>query len=415
MMKASEFKKTYRPAGTDSWDRAESVIKILQDVRKNGDAALARYTRQFDGEEASVREVPRDELEVAFDSLPDRLRGALVSMKENIESYQRKIKWQPADPDGFYPVFHPIRRAGIYVPGGKANYPSTVLMTAIPAKVAGVDSITVTTPPPGSPVTLAACFLCGVDRVFTVGGVQAIAALAYGTETVPAVDKIVGPGNAYVALAKKLVYGDVGIDSVAGPSELAIVVDAESDARWAALDLLAQAEHDENARTYLISLDPGKLEEVGRLASELAEKAPRSAIIKESLRNNHWAIFAEDRAEAVDLVNWIAPEHAAIQTADADSYAEDVTNAGALFIGGFSPEAVGDYSAGPSHVLPTGGNARFQSGLSVNDFLTANAVIRVPREDYRRFAEAGIPIAEAEELHAHAASMQARLDKGGAD
>ncbi|MET3575036.1 histidinol dehydrogenase [Bhargavaea ullalensis] len=415
MLSASEFKRIYKPAGTDNWDRAATVIDIIQDVRKNGDEALDRYTKQFDGSGAAVREVSRAEQKAAFDDLPADLRNALFSAKANIESYQQKIKWRPAEPDGFYPVFHPVRRAGIYVPGGKANYPSTVLMTAIPAKVAGVGSITVVTPPPGSPVTLAACYLCGVDRVFTVGGVQAIAALAYGTETIPAVDKIVGPGNAYVALAKKLVYGDVGIDSVAGPSELAIVVDKNSDAEWAALDLLAQAEHDERARTYLISLDEDKLAEVEQLAGRYAEEAPRSAIIMESLRNNHWAILAEDRQEAADLLNWIAPEHAAVQTADAESYAEIVTNAGALFVGGYSPEAIGDYSAGPSHVLPTGGNARFQSGLSVNDFLTANAVIRVEPNDYRRFAEAGIPIAKAEELYAHAASMQARLDKGRDD
>ncbi|SIT71206.1 histidinol dehydrogenase [Edaphobacillus lindanitolerans] len=412
MLSASEFMQTYKPAGTAGWDRASAVIGIMEDVRKNGDEALVRYTRQFDGDGTAVREIPAEELKTAFDALPDELRKALVTARENIESYQRKIKWKAALPDGVYPVYHPIRRAGIYVPGGKANYPSTVLMTAVPAKVAGVESITVVTPPPGSPVTLAACHLCGVDRVFTVGGVQAIAALAYGTETIPAVDKIAGPGNAYVALAKKLVYGDVGIDSVAGPSELAIVVDAQSNAEWAALDLLAQAEHDENARTYLISLDRSKLAEVEQFVKELSETAPRKAIILESLRNNHWAVLAQSRAEAVGLLNRIAPEHAAIQTADAEEYASVVTNAGALFIGAYSPEAVGDYSAGPSHVLPTGGNARFQSGLSVNDFLTANAVIRVSPDEYGRLAGAGIPIAEAEELYAHAASMQARLNEG---
>ena len=415
MQTATQFKQSYRPAGQDGYDISGRVLDIIRDVRQNGDKALSRYTKQFDGEDAEVREIPADELKAAFEAISEELREALITAKKNIEAYQTKIKWQPAEPKGFYPVFHPIGRVGIYVPGGKANYPSTVLMTAIPAKVAGVRSITVVTPPPGNPATLAACHLCGIDHVYTVGGVQGIAALAYGTETIGLVDKICGPGNAYVAMAKKLVYGDVGIDSVAGPSELAIVVDKSSNAEWAALDILAQAEHDEQARTYLISLDREKLEEVGRLAIQFAEDAPRSEIIKKSLADNHWAILAEDRKEAVELLNFIAPEHAAVQTEDADSYAEEVTNAGALFIGGYSPEAVGDYSAGPSHVLPTGGNARFQSGLSVNDFLTANAVIRVGPDDYRRYAEAGIPIAKAEELYAHAASMEARLNGGSDD
>lgn len=407
--------QSYRPAGEDNHDIAGRVLDIIRDVRQNGDDALARYTKQFDGEGSEVREISAEELKTAYESISDELRQALIAAKENIEAYQSKIKWQPAEPEGFYPVFHPIGQVGIYVPGGKANYPSTVLMTAIPAKVAGVRSITVVTPPPGNPATLAACYLCGVDHAYTVGGVQGIAALAYGTETIKRVDKICGPGNAYVAMAKKLVYGDVGIDSVAGPSELAIVVDKSSNAEWAALDLLAQAEHDEQARTYLISLDRDKLEEVGRLAVRFAEEAPRSEIIKKSLADNHWAILAENRDEAVELLNFIAPEHAAVQTENAESYAEDVTNAGALFVGGYSPEAVGDYSAGPSHVLPTGGNARFQSGLSVNDFLTANAVIRVDQRDYRRYADAGIPIARAEELYAHAASMEARLNGGNDD
>lgn len=411
MLTAKEFNEVYTTQNQFDWSKVNDVLTIIKAVQAEGDAALDRYTKQFDGAETEVRAVSEAELKAAYDALPADLKAALTQAKKNIEAYQHKIKWPQPEAEGLYPVLHPIQSAGIYVPGGKASYPSTVLMTALPARVAGVEKLTVVTPPPVNPATLAACYMCGIDQVYTVGGAQAIAALAYGTETIARVDKIVGPGNQYVALAKKLVYGDVGIDSIAGPSELAVVVDASSNAEWAALDLLAQAEHDEMARTFLLSADQAKLEEVSRLAAEFAEEAPRSAIIKESLKNNHYAILAEDRAEIVRLLNDIAPEHLAVQTEDAETYARDVRNAGALFIGGFSPEAIGDYSAGPSHVLPTNGNARFQSGLSVNDFLTANAVIRVTENEYKRLADAALPIARSEELYAHAASIEARFGK----
>ncbi|WP_088006259.1 histidinol dehydrogenase [Indiicoccus explosivorum] len=413
MLTAKEFNEKFNDRNRFDWTKVNDVLGIIKSVQTEGDAALDRFTKQFDGPDAEVREVPAGELKSAFDALEPGLKAALTQAKKNIEAYQRKIKWPEPEADGLHPVLHPIRRTGIYVPGGKASYPSTVLMTAVPARVAGVEEITVVTPPPVNPSTLAACYMCGVDHVYTVGGAQAIAALAYGTDMIRRVDKIVGPGNQFVALAKKLVYGDVGIDSIAGPSELAVVVDSTANAEWAAYDLLAQAEHDEMARTFLVSEDREKLEEVSRLASALAEEAPRADIIKESLRTNHYAVLCENRDEIIQVLDRIAPEHLSVQTADAETYARDVRNAGALFVGGFSPEALGDYSAGPSHVLPTSGNARFQSGLSVNDFLKTNAVIRVTEESYPALASAALPIAKSEQLHAHAASIEVRLGKRG--
>lgn len=287
-------------------------------------------------------------------------------------------------------------------------------MTTVLANVAGVKETVIVTPPQKNGIQkaiLAACYIVDADHVYQVGGAQAIAALAYGTETIPKVDKIVGPGNQYVALAKKLVYGDVGIDSIAGPSEIVVVVDESTRADWVAYDLLAQAEHDIQARTFLISEDESKLNEILTEVSNKMTSQPRTTIISESLKNHHYSVLTASKQETVEVVNLIAGEHISIQTTDAESYVDLITTGGALFIGPYSPEAIGDYVAGPSHVLPTGGNARFSNGLSVNDFLRTNSVINLTRKTFNTMAPSGIRLAKEEALKAHHDSLYYRLEE----
>lgn len=412
MISADEFRKAYKEMDTLDFSKAASVMDIIREVREKGDEALKAYSLKFDGVATCELEVPASEMEKAWNGLDEELKAALLLSKGNIEKYQKTIMWKQMEKGELYQKVHALRRVGIYVPGGKASYPSTVLMTAVLAKVAGVEEIIVVTPPQKEGInraTLAACFISGVDRVFQTGGAQAVAALAYGTETIPRVDKIVGPGNQYVALAKKLVYGDVGIDSIAGPSEIVIVADHTANREWVALDILAQAEHDEMARTFLISSDEKVLTEIEEELTRQKALQPRIKVIEESLARNHYCILTTGREESIDIVNLIAGEHVSIQTSDAEVYVDKVRSAGAIFIGEYSPEAIGDYSAGPSHVLPTSGNARFASGLSVNDFLRTNSVIALSRGTFMECASAAVAIANEESLAAHRDSVSARM------
>lgn len=413
MYTTDEFKNVYATKNDIDWSLFEAVLDILQGVQKDGDKALKAYSAKFDQVEVFDLEIPKEALKHAYDSIDDELRLALESARDNIASYQETIKWNHMKPSELYQKIHPLERVGIYVPGGTAPLASTVLMTAVLANVAGVKETIVTTPPQEGGVheaILAACYIAQIDHVYQVGGAQAIAALAYGTETVPQVDKIVGPGNKYVALAKKLVYGDVGIDSIAGPSEIVLVVDETSKAKWVALDILAQAEHDVNARTFLISENKEKLNEISLEVEKAVERQPRQKIINQSLKENHYIVHTSNKDETVQVVNLIAGEHISIQTKDAESYVDTITTGGALFIGEYSPEALGDYVAGPSHVLPTGGTARFSNGLSVNDFLRTNSVIHVEKQTFEDMAPIGMRIASVEDLQAHHDSLKIRLE-----
>lgn len=414
-MTAAEFRKRFTPGTLSDLSKMEDVLTIIRAVREMGDKALRSYSLAFDGVATEELEVPAEDAGQALAALEPELRATLTAARDNIIRYQRSIRWRGQEEGELFQKIHPLGKVGIYVPGGKAAYPSTVLHTAVLAREAGVKEIIVVTPPRKEGVNrlvLAACALAGVDRIFMTGGAQGIAALAYGTETIPRVDKIVGPGNQYVAMAKKLVYGDVGIDSIAGPSEIVVVIDEETDPEWAALDVLAQSEHDEMARTFLLSESLEALHRVENEAERLKERQPRKGIIDASLKDNHYAILTSSRAETAEVVNFIAGEHVSIQTRDAEDYVDLITTAGALFLGPFAPEAIGDYSAGPSHVLPTGGNARFASGLSINDFLRTNSVLNLSEATFRMAAPAAMALAREESLTAHHDSVSRRYEKG---
>ncbi len=411
---AKEFMNRFTPGTMGDLSNFQNVLAIIRDVQERGDAALADYSRRFDKVAPQSLEVPKDTIRAAWDNLAPELKAALNFASDRIRTYQSSIKWQAKEEGELFQKIHPLKRVGIYVPGGKASYPSSVLHTAVLAKTAGVEEVILVTPPQAdgiSQTVLAACYLTGVSQVFQVGGAQAVAALAYGTETIPRVDKIVGPGNQYVALAKKLVYGDVGIDSIAGPSEIIVVIDETADPESVALDLMAQAEHDEMARTFLVSADEKALKRVEAEVARIKGSQSRIAIIEESLANHHYAILTSGKAENAQVVNFIAGEHVSIQTKDARDYIDLVYSAGALFIGAFAPEAIGDYSAGPSHVLPTGGNARYASGLSVNDFLRTNSVLCVSEDSFRSAAPSAMALAREESLMAHHDSVKIRLRK----
>lgn len=414
MYTLASFKKVLTSENETDWDKMQQVMTIIQSVQKNKNQALYDYSETFDNVKLDTLEVLPGELESAYHAIDEDLRASLELAYQNIWDYQQSIKMKDGEPAELYQKVHPLNRVGVYVPGGTAPLVSTVLMTAVLAKVAGVNEIIVTTPPQKNGVDqaiLAACYIAKVDRVFQVGGAQAIAALAYGTETIPAVDKIAGPGNRYVALAKKIVYGDVGIDSIAGPSEIVVVADHQTRADFVAYDLLAQAEHDILARTFLISESKEKLEEIKKRVDELVDKQPRAEIIKSSLMNHHYSIHTADKEETIDCVNTIAGEHVSIQTKDARSYIDLIKTAGALFIGDYSPEAIGDYVAGPSHVLPTGGTARFSSGLTVNDFLRTNSIIALKKESFKAMAPSGMRMAMEESLQAHHDSLACRMEE----
>jgi len=423
---AESLNNLLRVSSKDAEDIAEVVREIVNAVRANGDAALLELTNRLDDRQVTSMaelEISPERQQQALDSIDPIVRQALESSINRIRTYhERQLQalgsgadWEFVDDDGnrLGQKVRSMQRVGIYAPGGKAAYPSTVCMTAIPAQVAGVEEIILVVPTPRGEVNqtlLAAAKLCGVDRVFTIGGAQAIAALAYGTQTIPRVDKIVGPGNVYVARAKELVYGDVGIDMVAGPSELVIVADATANPDWITLDLFAQAEHDEMAQAIVISPDSQMLDLVAQTLDRRLEEMPRRAIIATSLKTRGALIEVRDLDEAVDLVNQIAPEHLELALAESGEVAARVKHAGAIFIGSHSAEVVGDYSAGPSHVLPTSGTARFGSPLGVYDFQVRSSIIECSARGSIVLNRDAAIIAREEGLYAHEESAKSRVE-----
>jgi histidinol dehydrogenase len=398
-----------------------TVAAILADVRKRGDAALLEYTRRFDRlalADAAALELPRNELRAAFDSLPAEQRAALEQAAQRVTDYHQKqvqTSWSYTDADGTLlgQQVTPLDRVGLYVPGGKAAYPSSVLMNALPAKVAGVAELIMVVPTPDgvkNQLVLAAAHLAGVDRVFTTGGAQAVAALAYGTATIPKVDKIVGPGNAYVAAAKRRVFGVCGIDMIAGPSEILVICDGQTDPDWIAMDLFSQAEHDELAQAILLSPDEKFIEAVAQSADRLLQQMPRRDIIRTALQNRGALIQVADLDQACIISNRIAPEHLELSVADPEAWLPKLKHAGAIFMGRYTSEALGDYCAGPNHVLPTSGTARFSSPLGVYDFQKRSSLIQVSAQGARKLGEIASVLALGEGLQAHAQSALLRKD-----
>jgi len=415
-----------RLAALQQWDATagsevlHAVQDILADVRARGDAAVVELTNRFDRRDAAVMadlEVSHEALDAALARLPATERGALEHAAERLSDYAERQKlesWSYRDADGTLlgQQVSALDRVGLYVPGGKAAYPSSVLMNAIPAKAAGVGELIMVVPMPDgeiSDLVLAAASIAGVDRVFAIGGAQAVAALAFGTETVPAVDKIVGPGNSYVATAKRLVYGVVGIDMIAGPSEILVVCDGDTDPDWIALDLFSQAEHDEEAQAMLLSPDADFLDRVAASIERLLPEQPRRDIISTSLANRGALIRVRDLDEAVAVADRIAPEHLELSIADAETLAPRIRHAGAIFLGRHTPEALGDYCAGPNHVLPTSRTARFSSPLGVYDFQKRTSLLGCSPAGAARLAPTAATLARGERLYAHAASAEARL------
>ena len=397
-----------------------TVSKILADVKRRGDEALLEYSNQFDNLAASSiksLEVSQARLTKALNAIPGEQRNALEHAAMRIRGFhdqQKQSSWFYTEENGnkLGQKITPLDRVGVYVPGGKAAYPSSVLMNIIPAKVAEVQEIIMVVPTPNAKVNdlvLAAAAIAGVDRVFTIGGAQAVAALAYGTETIPAVDKIVGPGNIYVATAKKLVFGTVGIDMIAGPSEILVVCDGGTDPRWIAMDLFSQAEHDENAQAILVSPDAGFLDKVQSAIDELLPQQPRQKIIEQSLRNRGVLIQVDDLDQAVSIVNAIAPEHLELSVEDPDALLPYIRHAGAIFMGRYTVEALGDYCAGPNHVLPTSGTARFASPLGIYDFQKRTSIIHCSAEGASSLGKVASVLARGEGLDAHAASAEYRI------
>jgi len=400
-------------------DRA--VAAIVADVRERGDAAVLEYTHRFDRvAAASVAEleIPRAERDRALAGLEPGVRDALAAAAARIRGYherQRAESWSYTEADGTVlgQRVTPLDRVGLYVPGGKAAYPSSVLMNALPAKVAGVGELVMGVPTPDgerNPLVLAAASLAGVDRVFAIGGAQAVAALAYGTATVPAVDKIVGPGNAYVAAAKRRVFGTVGIDMVAGPSEILVICDGSTDPDWIAMDLFSQAEHDEVAQAILLSPDAAFIDRVAASIDRQLAAMPRREVIRAALANRGALVLVRDLAEACEIANRIAPEHLELSVAAPDQWVDRIRHAGAIFVGRYSSEALGDYCAGPNHVLPTSRTARFSSPLGVYDFQKRSSIVNVSRAGARTLGRVAAALARGEGLPAHARSAELRLE-----
>ena len=396
-------------------DVTRTVSDIIARVRKDGDQAVLSLTNLFDGfgaEAISDLVIDVDQLQTALDSISDEQRQALTHAAERVRNYHEKQKqtsWQYQEADGsvYGQKVSPLERVGVYVPGGKANYPSSVLMLAIPAQVAGVKEIVATVPTPygdDGKLVFAAAALAGVSKVFTVGGAQAVAALAYGTETIPRVDKITGPGNIYVTVAKKQVFGEVGIDMIAGPSELTIICDGQTNPDWIAMDLFSQAEHDEQAQSILITTSSEFLEAVKASIDSLLPDMERRDIIETSLLNRGIFILAEDMEKAAAVSNLIAPEHLEISVEDPESMLDFIDNAGAIFLGRYAAEALGDYCAGPSHVLPTSGTARFFSALGVYDFQKRSSILNCSAQGAHVLARTAGELARSEHLQAHALS-----------
>ena len=411
----------FESAQDESVERA--VAAILTDVQARGDAAVLDYTNRFDRLNAASigeLELSREALQQALAGLPTEQRAALEAAAARVRSYHEKQplqSWQYEDEHGSLlgQKVTPLDRVGLYVPGGKASYPSSVLMNAIPAKVAGVGELIMVVPTPGgerNPLVLAAAALAGVDRVFCVGGAQAVGALAYGTQTIPKVDKIVGPGNAYVAAAKRRVFGVVGIDMVAGPSEILVICDGRTDPDWVAMDLFSQAEHDELAQSILLCPDAAYIDRVVASIDKLLPTMPRQAVIRASLENRGALIAVRDLDEACAIANRIAPEHLELSIADAEAWVAKIRHAGAIFIGPYASESLGDYCAGPNHVLPTSGSARFSSPLGVYDFQKRSSLIRVSKAASQTLGKIASTLAHGEGLPAHAQSAEFRIQEG---
>ena len=398
----------------------QTVQSIVNDVRTRGDEALLQYSRQFDRldvKDAGELVVSKERLQQAFEAITDAEREALIVAADRVKAYhqhQKQETWTYEEADGTLlgQQITALDRVGIYVPGGKASYPSSVLMNAIPAKVAGVKEVIMVVPTPGGEVNdmvFAAAVIAGVDKVITVGGAQAVAALAYGTETVPAVDKVVGPGNIYVATAKRIVFGHVGIDMIAGPSEIMIVCDGKTNPDWIAMDLFSQAEHDEDAQSILVSPDTEFLAAVEASLEKLLPTLERSSIAEQSLKARGALIHVRDMDEAVDMINRIAPEHLELSVEDPLAMSKRVRHAGAIFLGRYTAEALGDYCAGPNHVLPTSGTARFSSPLGVYDFQKRSSLIMCSAESANALGKTASVLARGEGLTAHARSAEYRI------
>ena len=400
----------------------ESVHAILNAVKEERDAAVFAFTEKFDGAhlDASNIQVTEAEIEEAYEKVDDKLLGVIRKSLKNIEEYhakQRQNSWFDSKPDGTIlgQKVTPLQRVGVYVPGGKAVYPSSVLMNVMPAKVAGVDEIIMVTPPGSdgkvNPNTLVAAKEAGVDTIYKVGGAQAIGALAYGTESIPKVDKIVGPGNIYVALAKKAVYGHVSIDSIAGPSEILVVADETANPKYVAADLLSQAEHDELASSILVTTSETLAKAVSDEVDQFLEVLSRADIIRKSLDNYGYILLADTMDDVIDVANEIASEHLEIQTKNPFEVMTKIRNAGAIFIGEYASEPLGDYFAGPNHILPTNGTAKFFSPLSVDDFVKKSSIISYSREALEKVHHDIELFAKAEQLTAHANSIHVRFEE----
>lgn len=403
-----------------------TVLKILAAVKSKGDEAILGFTEQFDRlsvARVSELEISRKDLEQAYQALPAEQKNALDTAAQRVRAYHERQKieagchsWEYEESDGtrLGQKVTALDRVGIYVPGGKAAYPSSVLMNAIPAKVAGVGEIIMVVPTPDgarNPLVLAAAYLAGVDRVFTIGGAQAVAALAYGTQTIPSVDKIVGPGNAYVAAAKRRVFGTVGIDMIAGPSEILVLCDGSSNPDWVAMDLFSQAEHDEQAQSILLCPDAAFIEKVQASIDRLLPEMPRAKVIEASLSNRALLIQVKDMAEACEIANAIAAEHLEICATDPRKWADLIRHAGAIFMGNYTSESLGDYCAGPNHVLPTARTARFSSPLGVYDFIKRSSMIEVSEVGAQTLGAVASTLAHGEGLQAHARAAEMRLKK----
>ncbi len=403
-------------------DVAKIVSDILKDVKQRGNAAVMEYTNKFDRmslSDASEFELDQSQLQQALASISPEQRQALEISAQRIRHYAERQKmesWSFTEDDGTVlgQSVNPMDRVGLYVPGGKAAYPSSVLMNAIPAKVAGVPELIMVVPTPDgetNTLVLAAAAVAGVDRIFTIGGAQAVAALAYGTETIPKVDIITGPGNTFVATAKRMVFGVVGIDMIAGPSEILVVCDGKTDPDWIAMDLFSQAEHDEEAQSILVSPDDDFIEQVKQSIERLLEEMPRKEIIKKSLENRAAIISVADMEQAIEVANHIAPEHLELSVEDAQDWAKKIRHAGAIFMGRYTAEALGDYCAGPNHVLPTSGTARFSSPLGVYDFQKRTSLIGCSAQGASDLGKTASILAHGEGLTAHAYSAEYRIKK----
>lgn len=422
-----EFERTFQALLASRDDNVADVRDAVQDiirrVRAEGDKAVLDYTNRFDRrtlESASALRITPDIAQAAYERLDATVRGALELARDRVERYhrrqmpEREHRYEETDGTQLGWLWRPLDSVGLYVPGGTASYPSSVIMNAVPARVAGVERIIMVVPAPDGQLNdavLAAAHLCGIEAIYTVGGAQAVAALAFGTETIPATDKIVGPGNAYVAEAKRQLYGQVGIDAVAGPTDVTIIADDSANPAWIAADLLAQAEHDPTSRAVLLSTSSGLIASVAKEVARILPTLPRQVIARQSWEEKGALIHTQTLEEAAALANRLAPEHLEILTDAPEALLPHIRHAGAIFLGHYAPEALGDYVAGPSHVLPTQGNARFSSGLSVYDFLKKSSLIGATKAAFQTLCDAGAALAGAEGLHAHALSLTIR--RGG--